>query len=214
MLANRAAQGTMAAHALRMKDSDHDEYSRYDDETGDYADHVDPPLGEPGEIHTSNHIRHIDWPESMHLGVPDAVKFGSPQSAWRKHGHYEEVPVPEISTLQREVSSRRVKQIMDNPSMGSSPRLPYPERAHGYRYDDDTVVVTDGNHRTMSHVLGGQMFVPMQVAEANDVSLFADQAKRLGQKRRFARENPNANPNWEEEHEQRQNDALYGTGNW
>jgi hypothetical protein len=180
---------------------------RYQDQVwwDDKSDAPGPPhpttgLPSYGPLKTDEHL----GMEVLKTGdLPRGVSFHqSERSARIKNSTIEEVPLwnnvtqQHIATVQGDVSSQRVHEILDNPSTASSQRVPrpHPELPHVYSgqgfgggdqpFVRDDVVV-DGNHRTASHILQGQLFMQSHVIRDRDLpGLRADSKRIKGAKRR------------------------------
>jgi len=99
-------------------------------------------------------------------------------TVFRRLGKVEELPVSSLSTAQPHVSPKRIKELRENPKLGSSVRfppgdeLPYVERSEAL---DSSVrhVVLNGNHRVQAQKDNGQMFIQSRVVDSRD-----EQARR------------------------------------
>lgn len=147
-------------------------------------------------------------------GIPrEATFWGSTRSA-RNKGDLVEIPIqsadenfPAVNTVQERVSSQRVHSLLDDRSLGSTPRIPrqlgrdvpvvwqeFPDQAQHGRAEMHPPTIIDGNHRMTADVLNGQLFAQVRQITPQNLDEVAAQTAKVKRAESDATENEHRNP--------------------
>ena len=183
-----------------------------DGEPAEMSRHGIPAYGEaPTEALTSGRIE-----EYWRGGAPTAATFGGSTISARNQGDVVEIPIqsasegfPVLGTTQSRVSTQRVNQMLDDPGVRSTSRIPsslhrdlpvvwqdVPDVAAKEKHGAETspAQIIDGNHRMTSAVLEGQLFQQVRQITPDNIDRVQAQTDKVRSASASASGNPNRNP--------------------